>query len=86
MSSCNFFGNHGGQSMLMYSVKGGPTKVTIKQCTFVGNNYSNALVNLKMQAVVLLISNLNFIANTNKGGVIYLSFYSINFTIRITLT
>ena len=81
MTSCSFYGNHGGQNMLNYIVEGGPSRVTIDHCTFSNNNYSSALVNLNMQTKLLFISNLNFTTNTNKGGVIYILIYSANFTL-----
>ena len=82
MLSCNFYGNHGGQRMLGYVVEGGPLNVLIDHYTFLNNNYSNALVQLEMltKALKLVISNSNFTPNANKGGVIYISFYS-NFTV-----
>ena len=81
MSSCSFYGNDGGQNMLNYAVKGGPSIVMIDNCTFLNNNYGGALVKLEMQTKVLIISNINFTANTNKGGVIYLLVNSENFTV-----
>ena len=81
MTSCSFYGNHGGQNMLNYTVEGGPSRVIIDHCTFSNNNYSSALVNLNMQTKLLFISNLNFTTNTNKGGVIYILIYSANFTL-----
>ena len=34
MSSCSFYGNDGGQNMLNYAVRGGPSIVMIDNCTF----------------------------------------------------
>ena len=81
MSSCNFYDNHGGQNMLSYAVEGGPSKVIIDHRTFLSNNFSNALIKLKVQTKILLISNTNFVANTHKGGVIHLLVYSTDFTL-----
>ena len=79
MSSCNFYGNHGGQNVLSYAaLEGGPSKIIIDHCTFFNNNYSNALVKLDVQTKVLVISNINFTVNVNKGGIIYLLVYSTN--------
>ena len=85
MSSCSFYGNNGGQNMLNYAVKGGPSKVKIDHCMFLNNNYDSALVKLEMHTNALIISNVNFTANTNKGGVIYLLVNSENFTVVVLL-
>ena len=71
--------------MLNYAIKGGPSIVMIDNCTFLNNNYGGALVKLEMQTKVLIISNINFTANTNKGGVIYLLVNSENFTVASTV-
>ena len=81
MSSSSFYGNHGGQNMLSCTVEGGPSKVIIDQCTFSNNNYSNALVTLKVDTKVVIISNINFTANANKGGVICLLAHSTDLTV-----
>ena len=67
--------------MLSYAVEGGPSKVIIDHRTFLSNNFSNALIKLKVQTKILLISNTNFVANTHKGGVIHLLVYSTDFTL-----
>ena len=85
VSSCSFYGNNGGQNMLNYAVKGGPSNVMINHCTFLNNNYDSALVKLEMQTKALIISNVNFTANTNKGGVIYVMVNSENFTVVLVL-
>ena len=86
MSSCSFYNNHGGQNMLSYTVVGGPSKVIIDHCIFFYNNYSNALVYLQIETKVLILSNLNFTANTNKGGIINILFYSTDFSVIASLS
>ena len=57
----------------------------IDRCTFYNNNYSNALLRLEVQTNLLVLSNLNFTANTNKEGVVYIFLYSTNFSVFITM-
>ena len=57
----------------------------IDRCTFLNNNYSNAILKLEVQTKVLILSNLNFAANTNKEGVIHILFYSTNFSVLISM-
>ena len=86
MSLCSFYNNHGGYDMLTYAVEGKPSMIImIDRCTFYNNNYSNALLRLEAQTKVLVLSNLNFTANTNKEGVVYIFLYSTNFSVFISM-
>ena len=48
ISLCSFYDNHGGYNMLSYAGEGEPPKVMIDHCTFLNNNYSNALLKFEM--------------------------------------
>ena len=85
VSSCIFYGNHGGRNMVSYVVLGNSSNALITHCTFLNNwDYGSGLVELNIQSRSSLnISNVNFSSNTGRAAILHLHVLSINVTVSM---